>query len=147
MASSIDAEAHHPSIQFKLVRKSSAPLHEEELNKVEDCPDIIKLGMSSTPVSFKDKNYECDGDKDPEQKGLTIGGYESAWLADLVGAHVLANTQQHFQQTKHHRLHRDDGFAIFKGQWKCNGISKWREEFQESANQLAGGDYPQLIHL
>jgi hypothetical protein len=52
--------------------------------------------MSSTLITYIDKYYEYDGDLDPEEKGLTIGGYESAWLADLVGAYILANTKQHF---------------------------------------------------
>ena len=35
------------------------------------------------------KYYEYDGDQEINNKGLTIGGYESAWLADLVAAYVL----------------------------------------------------------
>ena len=31
--------------------------------------------------------------EDPEEKGLSIGAYESAWLADLVIAYVLEKTQ------------------------------------------------------
>ena len=100
--------------------------------------------MSSTLICFQDKHCDCDGDKDPEEKGLTIGGYESAWLADLVGAYVLDNTQQHFEQTEHHGLYQDDGFAVFKGQWKYKDISEWRDNFQQSVNELAGGDYLQF---
>jgi hypothetical protein len=57
---------------------------------------MIKFGMSSTLLTFVDKYYEYDGDKDSNEKGLTIGGYESAWLADLVGAYILANTTKWF---------------------------------------------------
>jgi hypothetical protein len=42
-------------------------------------------------VTFGDKGFEHDGDRDVRDKGLTIS-YESAWLADLVAAFVLENT-------------------------------------------------------
>jgi hypothetical protein len=43
-------------------------------------------------VNFVDQYYEYDGEEDAENKGLTTGGYESAWFADLAGAYVLENT-------------------------------------------------------
>ena len=72
--------------------------------------------MGSTLITFMDKYYEYDGDKVINDKGLTIGGYESAWLADLAGAFLLENTQEAFEQTNYHGLYRDDGFAVFKGE-------------------------------
>jgi GIY-YIG catalytic domain len=104
----------------------------------------VKFGMSSTLLTFIDKYYEYDGDKDPEEKGLTIGGYESAWLADLVGAYILANTQQHFNETKYYGLYRDDGIGVFKGQWSYEKIVHWRNNFQKAVNKLAGGSYLQF---
>jgi len=85
--------------------------------------------------------YECDGDGDPEEKGLTIGGYESAWLADLVGAHILDNTKSHFRKTKHYGLHRDDGIAAFNNKLSYDDMLKWRTKFQ---NRLAQGNYLQF---
>ena len=84
--------------------------------------------------------YEYDGDKDPEEKGLTIGGYEPPWLADLVGAYILANTRKHFRQTKYYGIYRDDGIAVFEGQWTYDDIALWRDGFQKSVNKLAGDD-------
>ena len=45
--------------------------------------------MKSTYLMFQDSYYEYDGDQDPEDRGLTIGGYESAWLSDVVGAYIF----------------------------------------------------------
>jgi hypothetical protein len=39
-------------------------------------------------TTFEDKHFEYDGEKNTDGKDLTIGGYESAWLADLVAAYV-----------------------------------------------------------
>ena len=145
---SIDAVDYYPSVRFKLVKKAihffSDKLSEEDKTKIEECLDMIKFGMGSTLITFIDKYYEYDGDKDLEEKGLTIGGYESAWLADLAGAYILANTQQHFQQTKYHGIYRDDGIAVFTGQWSYDMIVKWRDNFQKSVNKLAEGDYLQF---
>ena len=71
----------------------SKNLSVKEKETINHCLDMIKFGMCNTLISFEDQYYEYDGGKDPEEKGLTIGGYESAWLADLVGAYILANTQ------------------------------------------------------
>ena len=129
---SIDAEAYYPSVRLKLVRKAvkyfSASLDEESQKRIDDCLDMIKFSMCSTVLTFRDKYYEYDGDMDPEEKGLTIGGYESAWLADLVGAYILENTQQHFTETSYHGLYRDDGFAIFKGKWSYTMMSEWHHK-------------------
>jgi hypothetical protein len=145
---SIDAEAYYPSIKLKLVRKAvkfySEGLNTKEKDTINHCLDMIKFGMCNTLITFEDQYYEYDGGKDPEEKGLTIGGFESAWLADLVGAYILANTQQHFTHTTYHGLYRDDGFATFTGDWDYDMIVKWRNEFQDSVNTLAEGDYLQF---
>jgi len=67
---------------------------------------MLKFGMGSTLITFEGKYWEYGGDKDIYDKGLTIGGYESAWLADLVAAYVLENTQSFFEEAKF------DGFFL-----------------------------------
>jgi GIY-YIG catalytic domain len=145
---SIDAVDYYPSIKFKLVKKAvyffSKDLNDEDQMKIEDCLDMIKFGMSSTLLTFVDKYFEYDGDSEPDEKGLTIGGYESAWLADLVGAFILANTKQMFAKAKFYGLYRDDGFCVFKGRWSYEEIVKWRNDFQRAVNKLAGGTFLQF---
>jgi hypothetical protein len=151
---SINAVDYYPSIKFKLVKKAvyffSKDLNDEDQMKIEDCLDMIKFGMSSTLLTFVDKYFEYDGDSEPDEKGLTIGGYESAWLADLVGAFILANTKQMFVKAKFYGLYRDDGFCAFKGRWSyeeiVNGetISKkrsinWQEVHSYNSLAVCGG--------
>jgi hypothetical protein len=59
-------------------------------------PKGFHFGMGNTLITFKDKYFEYDGDQDVNDKGLTIGGCKSAWLADLVVACVLENTSHLF---------------------------------------------------
>jgi len=145
---STDAEDFYPSVRLKLVRKAvyhfSKNLPEEDQITIEHCLDLIKFGMQSTLLTFVDKCYEHDGDRDPEEKGLTIGGYESAWLADLVGAYILDNTKSHFRKTKCYGLCIDDGIAVFNNKLSYDDMLKWRTKFQNSVNRLAGGNYLQF---
>lgn len=47
----------------------------------------------SKQPSNQDQYYINDGDQSLDEKDLTIGGYESAWLADLVAAYILAEVK------------------------------------------------------
>jgi len=48
------------------------------------CLDLVKFGMANTIVSFKDQNWIYGRDAK-----VTIGGFESAFFADLVAAYIL----------------------------------------------------------
>jgi hypothetical protein len=39
---------------------------------------MIAFGMGNTLLTFVDKYYKYDGEQDIQDKGLMIGGYESA---------------------------------------------------------------------
>ena len=145
---SIDEEAFYPSVRYKLVEKAvkffSENLTDEEEDTIKHCLDMIKFGMGNTLITFRDQYYEYDGGREINEKGLTIGGYESAWLADLAGAYILENTQQHFKNTSYYGIYRDDGFAVFKGKKTYQQIVTWRNKFQSSVSELADGDCPQF---
>jgi hypothetical protein len=90
---SLDIEAFYPSVTYGLVERAieffSCSLEEKEKETIKVCLEMIAFGMGNTLLTFVDKYYEYDGERDIMDKGLTIGGYESAWLADLVAAFVL----------------------------------------------------------
>jgi hypothetical protein len=80
-------------------------------------------GQLSPPI--RDKYFEYDGEKYFLDKGLTIGGYESAWLADLVAAYVLEKTKHLFLGTVFYGIYRDDGLVIFLGILLKAEIALW----------------------
>jgi hypothetical protein len=94
---SFDAVKIYPSIKYKFVRRAmkyfAGDLNAETQGCIETCLDMIKFGMGNTLLTFVDKYYEYGGDLDIEDRGLTIGGYESAWLADLCMAYVMDNSR------------------------------------------------------
>ena len=61
---------------------------------IHTCLDMIKFGMANKLINFQDTYYEYGGNV--EDKRLKIGGYESAWLADLVAAFILENLDDIF---------------------------------------------------
>ena len=55
--------------------------------------------MGNTLLTFIDEYYEYGGEEDVEERGLMIGGYELAWLEDLVASYILENMKEHFKET------------------------------------------------
>jgi hypothetical protein len=144
---SIDAQDYYPSIKFKLVKQAidyfSAKLPQQDRIKIDMCLDMIKFGMSSTYIRFQDQYYEYDGAQDENERGLTIGGYESAWLSDIVGSYIFIKTSDCFDNALYRGTYRDDGIAIFKSRMSYSQITQWRDKFQSKVNAITGGDYLQ----
>ena len=97
---------------------------------------MIGFGMKNTLVSFIDKYYEYGGEMEDEKRGLTIGGYESAWLADLVAAYLLEMTKEKFDNFVYHGIYRNDGFMVLKGTRMEREMNDWLEDFQEKINKM-----------
>ena len=68
---SIDAKDYYPSVRFKLVKKAieffTKDLPAKEKTTVELGLRLIKQGMNSTFVTFKDKYYRYDGNQYNEE--------------------------------------------------------------------------------
>ena len=92
MIASFDAVEMYPLIKYKLVEKAvlffPKDLDSISKRKLGVCLDMIRFGMGDTLLTFVDKYYEYGGEVNVEEKGLTIGGYESMWLVDLVAAYI-----------------------------------------------------------
>ena len=81
---SIDAEKMYPSVKFELIRRAvdyfMQDASEEDKGIVGRCLEMVQFGMDNTFVTFEDQYWIYGGDLPVEEKGLTIGGYESAFL-------------------------------------------------------------------
>jgi hypothetical protein len=95
---SLDIEAMYPSIKFKHVQNAVeyfiSGLSERDMETVNECLELIRIGMENSLLTFQDQYYIYDGDQSLDKKGLTIGGYESGWLADLVVAYIFAEVDE-----------------------------------------------------
>ncbi len=81
---SIDAKAMYPSVKYDHIKRAvefySRGLPEEDINTIQRCLEMVKFGMANTIVTFEDQYWEYGGAVPVEYKGLTIGGFESAFL-------------------------------------------------------------------
>ena len=68
---------------------------------------MIKFTMGNQLFGFLEKNYKCGQTNNKEEQILTIGGYKSAWLADLVAGFILDNCENSFNLCLYHRIYRD----------------------------------------
>ena len=91
--------------------------------------------MSNSFLTFQDKCYDYAGGVPIEQRGLTIGGHGSAFLADLVGAYIMEKTSDCFKDAKHRGIYRDDGFVVFDGKKSKNDIIEWLADFQSKVDK------------
>jgi hypothetical protein len=97
---------------------------------------------------FRGKYYEyngINGDVDPDERALTIGGFESAWLADLVAAFLLEVTSHCFRRTTIFAgMYHDDGLLVFRGKRSVPELTKWWHKLQTEINEVAEGSYFQV---
>ena len=134
----------YPSIKFHMVKKAidhySTNLSTDEKALIQRCLSMIEFGMGNTFFSFRDQHYQYNGHGDADNKGLTIGGFESAWLADLVASWLLETCANHFEHCIFDGIYRDDGFIVFKGKRSAHRMGNWLKHFQTSVNNTVGSD-------
>ena len=108
----------YPSVKFVQIENAVnyflQNASKEDKKTAKQCLDMIKFGMDNTIVTFKDRYWIYGGNCPVEEKGLTIGGFESAFLADLVAAYIRKIRrpllQLHFQQDLSRRWSQYMGF-------------------------------------
>ena len=130
---SLDVENMYPSIKYRLVLSAinsySERFNEEEMERIDAALEMLKFRTRNTIISFADKYYECGTSDNPMEWGLTIGGYESAWLADIVASYVLDKAKDRFADTHYFGIYRDDGCVMFKGPRETKELITWLESF------------------
>ena len=78
-------------------------------------------------------------DPDPDRHGLTIGGFESAFLADLEATYLFEKLTHLFEaHTKFVGTYRDDEIVVFRGNQSNEWLSGWLSTFQREVNRLLG---------
>jgi hypothetical protein len=79
-------------------------------------------------MSYCDNFCERDGDRDVEAKALTIRGFESAWLANLVGSFIHDNVGDYFAST----ILRRPSIVVFAAtmDWQCLSLDSTKPKLQ-----------------
>ena len=72
---------------------------------------------------------------------IFIGGYESAFLSDLVASYLFEKAKSNFHSKTYHGIYRDDGLVVFTGKKSAREIKDWLEEFDQTVNEAAGNQH------
>jgi hypothetical protein len=100
--------------------------------------------MEDTLLTFQDQYYIYGGDQSLDEKGLTIGGYESVWLVDLVAAYILAKVDEElFSDATFFGMYRDDGLVVFNSKKMKTQVHTWLNDCQLAVDELCGNCFLQ----
>jgi len=147
---SIDAVRMYPSITLSMVRKAvthfcgKARISREDKDIIRTGLRMVEFSMGNTLLTFRDQYYEYAGDLRIEDRGLTIGGYGSAFLADLVAAYLMERVTTCFRDAQYNGLYRDDGLTVFNGYMSKTDVINWLDKFQAKVDRALGCDLLQF---
>ena len=116
---SVDAIKLYLSIKIStiknLVRFFARKFNAATKKTINLCLELIRFGMRSTLISFDGEKYEYHS-REKEEQGLYIGGYESAFLADLVVSYIFKKFKAYFHPKTYHGIYRYDSLVVFTGE-------------------------------
>ena len=142
---SLDIINMYPSIKHRLIRKAitfySSGFADEELEMIEAALEMQQFSMKNTLVTFQDKYYEYGVEEDAMDRVLTMGGYDSAWLADLVAGYLMERVDDTLGGLRFLGMYRDDGNLVFHGVREPDELKTWLANFQARINEEVGGTY------
>eukprot|EP00957_Ditylum_brightwellii_P160117 12188676-Ditylum_brightwellii.AAC.1 len=97
----------YPLIRVKLIQKAldyyTSKLLISARKAVQECMEIVKFGMKSMLIRFRDKYYkynEATGKDNVSDKdiGLAIDRYKTAFLASIVASYMFKMTNAYFDE-------------------------------------------------
>jgi hypothetical protein len=115
------------------------PLPSRQQEKVKQYLEILKFSMGNTVVSFREKYYKYVVDPNSDRRGLTIGGFKSAFLANLEATYIFKKLHHLLEQ--HDRFigtYCDNKIIMFRGNKLNKWLQNWLAIFQKEVNQLLG---------
>jgi hypothetical protein len=140
---SLDIKDMYPQCRLKAVKAAirhySSRLPPLQQEKAKQCLDILEFSMGNTIVRFRDKYYKYGVDPDPNHRSLTIGGFKSAFLADLEATYIFEKLHHLLEQ--HVRFIGtccDNKIIMFWGNRSNEWLKNWLSTFQKEVDPLLG---------
>ena len=139
----------YPSIRFSIIQKAvtyyTSHLHSTTRNEIRTCLKTIEFGMASYLITFDDKYCKYKGEGDNNDRGLAIGRYKSAFLADLVTSYLLEKiTQKFFEHNKFYGIYYNGSFVVFDGKKNFDDFQTMLINFQHTIDKFTGVTYLQF---
>ena len=93
LVAKLDIEAMYPSITYELVAKAvhyyTKGFSQEEEMRVEAGLDMLRFSMANCLINFGSDYFQYGKEENPLKRVLTIGGFDSTWLADLTACPII----------------------------------------------------------
>ena len=139
----IDVRNMYPSISLSLIKEAllffSSVLPEEEQKMVMRAWAFGQFGMDGSIMQFGGEYYRYVGAQRSGEASLSIGGFESAFYADLVMSFIFQKAQLAglFEDFAVIGIYRDDGFAISRDRVSDEWLDSWLQRFQGYVSSFA----------
>merc|ERR1719445_2099399 len=93
----LDIIDFYPLVKVSIIKKAVAFYSkgindEDDIRRIEAAFELVFFSMRSCIVTFNSKYFEFGRVEDYDNKGLPIGGYASAFFADLIATYIFTNT-------------------------------------------------------
>ena len=139
----LDIEAVYPSITYKLVaeavRHYAKRFLEDDKMRAKAGLKMLMFTMSNCLIDFEEEYVQYGKEKNPLKRVLSIGGFDSAWLADLVACYILEKTEPvRKNQFAYFKIYRNDGCAVARNT-TVRKLQKWFNNFQQEIDWITGG--------
>lgn len=143
--SKLDIVDMYPSVKIRMIWKAvnyyARGLPSDEKKIIETSLKLIEWGMNSALCTFDGKYYEYGRIEDLENKGISIGAYEGAFLADLVANFVYAKTAHLYKsKVSYMEIFRNDSLQVWKKIMNQLQLDDWLVKFQAGVDKLLGSD-------
>ena len=137
----------YPSIELATIIKAviffSRKITAATKSTINLCLELIPFGIISPLIYFDRGYYEYHGGKNEEQM-LAIGGYESAFLANMVVPYLFEKSKTLMNQTTYHGIYQDDGMVVLKVKKSAHKIKDWLVGFQQTLENASGNQHLQF---
>ena len=101
--------------------------------------EMLKFSMSNCLIHFGEGYFQCRTEKDPLKRVLSIGGFDSAWLADLDACYILERTEPVWKdQFAYFKIYCDDVCALARNT-TVRKLQKWFNNFQRGVDWVTRG--------
>jgi hypothetical protein len=131
----------YPQCCFKAVSNAvkhfATTLPDLKRERINKCLDILQFSMGNTIVTFQDKYYKYGVGADPNRRGLTIGGFESAFLTDLETSYIFDKLNYLLERHVYFiGTYRDNELLVFHGRKKQEWLTQCLATFQQGVDRL-----------
>jgi hypothetical protein len=145
LLTTLDIKNMYPSIRYKFIEQAvfhySNNFDDNELVVINIGLEMLKFSISNCLITFRDKYYQYGTESNPVMRALSIGGFDSAWYADLVACYILDMTRNNWtKMSRYFKIYCDDGIGITKANKSVEEMRTWFESFQRIVVKLTSGD-------